>query len=152
ARIRLRTGATVNSSGFAPSAGRDLPLQQGTQRGGQSVELIRLLQHGEAVRAADLLAVAGRQQDRQFGKAVADLVGKLTAADPAADLLGDAEHLAEAEAVSLAIALGGEERLEHPLHHLGGHAGTGIGNLDRDMLAREALGLALKDDIVRTDL
>ena len=50
---------------------------------------------------------------------VAPLPGLDSTVDRAADLLGEAEHLAEAEAGAFAEALGGEERLEHPLHHLG---------------------------------
>ena len=72
--------------------------------------------------------------------------------DRAADLLGETEYLAEAEAGAFAEALGGEEGLEHPLHHLRRHALAGVRNPQRDMLAAEALGLAVQHLVVRADL
>ena len=64
--------------------------------------------------------------------------------DRAAELLGEAEDLAEAEPGALAKALGGEERLEHALHRLARHARAGVGDPERDMLAPQPVGLALE--------
>src|SRR5262249_8275255 len=61
-----------------------------------------------------------------------------------AELLGEAEHLAEAEPGALAKALGREEGLEHPLHGLGRHAAAVVRYLQGDMLASQAIGLALE--------
>ena len=50
--------------------------------------------------------------------------------DLALGLADEAENLAEPEAGALADRLGGEERLEHALQHLGRHAAAGIGHRD----------------------
>ncbi len=72
--------------------------------------------------------------------------------DRAADLLGKAEHLAEAQAGAFAEALGGEEWLEHAVHHLGRHPGAVVRDFEHHMLALEAFGLAGQDLVVRADL
>ena len=58
---------------------------------------------------------AARRQVEGEGRALARAANSTV--DRAADLLGEAEHLAEAEPGSFAEALGGEEGLEHALHH-----------------------------------
>ena len=60
-----------------------LLFQQLLQGVDQRFPVRRVFAARKAVVAGDLLAVTGGEQDREFGKAVADLSGKLDAADPA---------------------------------------------------------------------
>ncbi len=69
--------------------------------------------------------------------------------DCAADLLGEAEHLAEAEAGPFTEGLGGEERLEHAVHRFGVHALAVVGDAQGDKFAAKALGLALQNLVAR---
>ena len=90
-----------------------------------------------------------RGQEQHKGRS---FVGLRLDGDRAADLLHEAEDLAKAEAGPFAITFGGEKRLEDPFHHLRRHAGAGVGDGYRDVLAAEAFGLTRKHRIVRADL
>ncbi len=54
-------------------------------------------------------------------------------------LVNDAVDHGKAHAAALAHFLGGEERLEHALHHLGRDAGAGVAHRDFDEFAGEPL-------------
>ena len=62
--------------------------------------------------------------------------------DVAAGLLDDAVDGGEAEPGAAADLLGGEERLEDLLHHLGRHAGAGVAHLDQHIFAGRHVALA----------
>ena len=83
-----------------------------------------------------------RQIDRHRGP-LAELAFD---ADFAARLVREAEDLAQSQPGALADRLGGEERLERPLEHLGGHAAAGVADADPDIFARtdvaDLVGLA----------
>ncbi len=56
-------------------------------------------------------------------------------AHTATGLLGEAEHLGQAQARTLADVLGGEERLEHLGQHLFAHAAAGVANAQHHVFA-----------------
>src|SRR5512140_2739444 len=63
-------------------------------------------------------------------------------ADLAAGLAHEAVDHGEAEAGTLAHGLGGEERIEGALDYVGRHAGTGVGDTERNILPGFEIALA----------
>jgi hypothetical protein len=57
-------------------------------------------------------------------------------------LAGEAIDHRQAEPGALADRLGGEERIEGARHHIGRHAGAGVANAQRHILAGRQIGLA----------
>jgi regulator of protease activity HflC (stomatin/prohibitin superfamily) len=86
---------------------------------------------GRVEETRPILLRRGRQIDRH-GRALA---GRARERDAAAGLAGEALDRAEAQAPTLAAALGREERIEGPPDRLGLHAAPIVGDGDRDIRA-----------------
>ena len=95
---------------------------------------VPLRQRGRLTRMRRLDRGPGRprQVDRERGAAS----GLASDHDLAPRLLGEAEDLAQAEAGSLANALGREERLEDPVEHIHVDAGARVGDGHGDVVPR----------------
>ncbi len=92
--------------------------------------LVRFRQRRHRPVLGGLAAVAG--QVELHGRALAHLAVDLAVA---IGLPGEAVDHRQAKPRALADRLGGEERVEGALDHLGRHAGTGVGDADADVLA-----------------
>ena len=62
------------------STGVDFLFQKFAKARSKGIQLVGLLKHREVLRCSNLLAIAGGDQDRQLGEAIAQLAGKLDAA------------------------------------------------------------------------
>ena len=99
-------------------------------------------------RVSDRSRSTARWEVDREGRTLADLRFHR---DRAADLLGEAEDLAEAKTSPLTEALGREEGLEHTFHRFRGHAGAGVSDAQGDMLAFQTLRRSREHDVLGAD-
>ncbi len=94
----------------------------------------------------------GGRRPRQVELHACALPDPAVDADVPARLFDEAVDHAQPEAAALSHLLRREERLEHPLHDLGRHAGSGIGNGEQHVLAGRhllvLLGIILVEDSI----
>src|SRR5439155_23260751 len=99
------------------------------------------------------LALGGSAGDpREVDGEARPLVRGAVDGDVALALLDDAVHGGEAQAGALARSLGGEERLEEPLHGHLVHAHPGVDNAQHHELAGPRAGVAAHEGVAQVDV
>ena len=126
----MRTASSSSTSSTVAEPDRSLAASAGLASEPTPASACRRLRLEQSGRLG--LGHMARQENAE-DRALADLG---IAEDEAAGLLDDAVDHRQAEAGALADFLGGEERLEDLLHHVGRDAGAGVLDLDQHVVGR----------------